>query len=543
MRASSWSACATTGASVVVVHARRGSRRSPWSRTRPAPADGYARPRRARGRRRRDACVERPDADRRPRQRVAAADLVVPSPGVHPDHPALVAAHAAGVPVRSEIDLAPPAASAARRAALDRGHRHQRQDDGHDADRRDARARRASRASRPATSAVRCSTPPATTSTWSSPRSRRSSSRSRPTAFAPRRRGAAQRRRRPPRLARLVRRVRAAKAELFAHQGADERARRQPRRPGRARARRRRARHGSCGSAPGARRPATTACVGADLVGPRRTSLAAVPASGAPHDLANALAAAAAALRRRCRPRRRRARARRLRAASHHRVQLVGERCGVRFYDDSKATNPHATAERARRLRARRAASPAGATRASISAGCAPTRRRLRAVVAIGEAAGEVEAAFAGAVPVVRADSMHDAVRAAAELAQPGDAVLLSPACASFDWYESYAARGDDFAREVASLIDEPEGCRPELVPATEGQHDCVHQPAARHGATRGRGRDRDQATRSAVVDRAAPGRHGRGAQRRRRRDGAVGVVGGVARPTTARRGTSSTVS
>ena len=76
---------------------------------------------------------------------------------------------------------------------------------------------------------------------------------------------------------------------------------------------------------------------------------------------------------------------------------------------------------------------------------------RLRAVVAFGEAAGEVEAAFAGAVPVVagRLDARRGARRVAAH-AQAGDVVLLSPACASFDWYESYAARGDDFAREVS---------------------------------------------------------------------------------------------
>ena len=61
--------------------------------------------------------------------------------------------------------------------------------------------------------------------------------------------------------------------------------------------------------------------------------------------------------------------------------------------------------------------------------------------------------AFAGAVPVVRAGSMHDAVCAASDAAQPGDVVLLSPACASFDWYEGYAARGDDFAREVRRMI------------------------------------------------------------------------------------------
>jgi UDP-N-acetylmuramoylalanine--D-glutamate ligase len=57
-------------------------------------------------------------------------------------------------------------------------------------------------------------------------------------------------------------------------------------------------------------------------------------------------------------------------------------------------------------------------------------------------------------VPVVRADSMRAAVRSASELARAGDTVLLSPGCASFDWYPSYAARGDDFAREVHALAE-----------------------------------------------------------------------------------------
>jgi UDP-N-acetylmuramoylalanine--D-glutamate ligase len=73
----------------------------------------------------------------------------------------------------------------------------------------------------------------------------------------------------------------------------------------------------------------------------------------------------------------------------------------------------------------------------------------VRAVVAIGEAGPEVAAAFDGLRPVREAASMDDAVTAAASLARRGDAVLLSPACASFDWYGSYAERGDDFVRAV----------------------------------------------------------------------------------------------
>jgi UDP-N-acetylmuramoylalanine--D-glutamate ligase len=79
----------------------------------------------------------------------------------------------------------------------------------------------------------------------------------------------------------------------------------------------------------------------------------------------------------------------------------------------------------------------------------------VRAVVAIGEAAGEVEAAFRGVRPVTVAASMDEAVRAALAAAHPGDSVLLSPGCASFDWYRSYADRGDDFRRAVGELQEE----------------------------------------------------------------------------------------
>jgi UDP-N-acetylmuramoylalanine--D-glutamate ligase len=135
-----------------------------------------------------------------------------------------------------------------------------------------------------------------------------------------------------------------------------------------------------------------------------------------------------------------------------HRVQLVGEIAGVRYYDDSKATNPHATESALRGFE--HVVLIAGGRNKDLDLGSLATHvGRLRAVVAIGESAGEVEAAFVGSgVPVLTAASMHDAVHTAAAEAQAGDVVLLSPACASFDWYENYAARGDDFAREVTLL-------------------------------------------------------------------------------------------
>ncbi|HUE60852.1 MAG TPA: hypothetical protein VMO88_14850, partial [Acidimicrobiales bacterium] len=77
----------------------------------------------------------------------------------------------------------------------------------------------------------------------------------------------------------------------------------------------------------------------------------------------------------------------------------------------------------------------------------------VKAVVAIGESAEEVARAFKETVPVTVVASMGDAVRAAASYARPGDAVLLSPGSASFDWYSSYAERGDHFAAIVRSKI------------------------------------------------------------------------------------------
>jgi UDP-N-acetylmuramoylalanine--D-glutamate ligase len=138
-----------------------------------------------------------------------------------------------------------------------------------------------------------------------------------------------------------------------------------------------------------------------------------------------------------------------------HRVALVGDAGGVRYFDDSKATNPHATLAALRAFDEPVVLVAGGLNKGLDLSVLAEHAPRLRGVVAIGTAGAEVEAAFSGAVPVKRAGSMRDAVAGAAELAQPGDVVLLSPACASFDWYASYSARGDDFAREVRARAAE----------------------------------------------------------------------------------------
>lgn len=137
-----------------------------------------------------------------------------------------------------------------------------------------------------------------------------------------------------------------------------------------------------------------------------------------------------------------------------HRVSLVAEGGGVRWYDDSKATTPASVL-----------AATAGFDSVVLIAGghnkgldlgvLARAVPPVRAVVAIGEAAPEVEAAFAGRVPVTEARSMAEAVAAARRAALAGDSVLLSPGCASFDWYRSYAQRGDDFAALAAAQAEE----------------------------------------------------------------------------------------
>ena len=141
-----------------------------------------------------------------------------------------------------------------------------------------------------------------------------------------------------------------------------------------------------------------------------------------------------------------------------HRTELVRELAGVRYYDDSKGTNVGATVTAIVGLAEKRSVVILGGKDKGGS--YAPLvdvlRERARAVVLLGEASDVISEAIGDVVPKVRATTMAEAVEKARTLATPGDAVLLSPACSSFDMFRDYKERGDVFANAVRALGDVP---------------------------------------------------------------------------------------
>ncbi len=131
-----------------------------------------------------------------------------------------------------------------------------------------------------------------------------------------------------------------------------------------------------------------------------------------------------------------------------HRITPVGEIDGSVYYDDSKATTPHATSAALRGFGA--VVLIAGGLNKGVDlAEMTVESSCVAAVVAIGDASAEIVDAFRATHPVETASDMDDAVRRARRLAARGVPVLLSPGCASFDWYGSYRERGEDFIRAV----------------------------------------------------------------------------------------------
>ena len=173
-----------------------------------------------------------------------------------------------------------------------------------------------------------------------------------------------------------------------------------------------------------------------------------------PHDITNSLAAAALVVESGLVPLEKVGAALASFVPAGHRIQFVGEFGGSRWYDDSKATSPHAALTAIRSFD--RLVLIAGGRNKGLDLGpMASEPHRMSAVVAIGDDAPAIEAAFRGVCPVVATGSMEEAVREAARLAGPGVPVVLSPGCTSYDWYRNYNERGNDFQRRVRELFGE----------------------------------------------------------------------------------------
>jgi UDP-N-acetylmuramoylalanine--D-glutamate ligase len=137
-----------------------------------------------------------------------------------------------------------------------------------------------------------------------------------------------------------------------------------------------------------------------------------------------------------------------------HRTELVADRAGVRWYDDSKGTNVGATVAALNGMTAPVILIAGGEGKGADFSELKPAvARHARAVVLIGRDAPLIERALAQAVPVQHAPDMRAAVAAARALARPGDVVLLSPACASFDMFRNYEHRGEVFKQAVQELL------------------------------------------------------------------------------------------
>ena len=137
-----------------------------------------------------------------------------------------------------------------------------------------------------------------------------------------------------------------------------------------------------------------------------------------------------------------------------HRMVLVAEIAGVRYYDDSKGTNVGAVVTALGGLVEPKAVLIAGGRdkEGSYAPLVAALRAKGRAAVLIGEATERIADAIGDAIPVHRAKTLDDAVRESARLAWNGDAVLLSPACSSYDMFRDYKHRGDEFVRAVREM-------------------------------------------------------------------------------------------
>jgi UDP-N-acetylmuramoylalanine--D-glutamate ligase len=179
--------------------------------------------------------------------------------------------------------------------------------------------------------------------------------------------------------------------------------------------------------------------------------LADIPLAGA-HNVENVLAAVAAARLSGVEPA---AIAKGVRsfAGVEHRLEFVAEIGGVRFYNDSKATNVDATLKALDAFPGRILIILGGKDKGSdYTVLQAPLREKAILALLIGAAAGKIEKQIAGSVAIEQAGTLERAVETAAHAARAGDVVLLAPACASFDQFQNYEHRGSVFKELVHQL-------------------------------------------------------------------------------------------
>jgi UDP-N-acetylmuramoylalanine--D-glutamate ligase len=175
-----------------------------------------------------------------------------------------------------------------------------------------------------------------------------------------------------------------------------------------------------------------------------------IPLKGA-HNLENVLAAVCAGAQMGCAPEEIRQAVRDFKAVEH-RLEFVATIRGVDYYNDSKATNVDATIKALESFPANIHLILGGKDKGSDYTLLNDLlRQRVKRVYTIGTAAAKIESQIMG-VEVVHAETLENAIRKANAVAQPGDVVLLAPACASFDQFKSYEHRGRVFKEIVRGL-------------------------------------------------------------------------------------------
>src|SRR6201997_4462580 len=180
-----------------------------------------------------------------------------------------------------------------------------------------------------------------------------------------------------------------------------------------------------------------------------------IPLKGA-HNLENVLAAACSGILMGCAPEKIRQAVHNFKAVEH-RLEFVATIGDVDYYNDSKATNVDATIKALESFPANIHLILGGKDKGSDYTVLNDLlRHRVKRVYTIGAAAEKIESHIKGAAEIVHAETLENAIRRASAVAEPGDVVLLAPACASFDQFLSYNHRGRVFKEVVRALLGEP---------------------------------------------------------------------------------------